>query len=89
MKDDITFEEALKLVDSLEKEPERFDDEAELMENSGGAKTMKKVASWCVTRPHTYQKRPRSQSRGQSLLHLPIHHFHIVQQIPPQRAPLA
>lgn len=38
MKDDITFEEALKLVDSLEKEPERFDDEAELMENSGGAK---------------------------------------------------
>ena len=38
MKEDITFEEALKLVDSLEKEPERFDDEAELIENSGGAK---------------------------------------------------
>ncbi|MBA5730037.1 hypothetical protein HW423_09600 [Aerococcaceae bacterium INB8] len=38
MKEDITFEEALKLVDSWEKERERFDDEAELMENSGGAK---------------------------------------------------
>ena len=89
MKDDITFKEALKLVDSLEKEPERFGEVAELMEKSGGAKKMEKVASWFVTRPNTYQKRPRSQSRGQSLLYLPINHFHIVQQIPPQRAPLA
>lgn len=40
MKEDITFEEALKLVDSLEKEPERFGEVAELMENSGGAKKM-------------------------------------------------
>lgn len=38
MKEDITFEEAVKLVDSLEKEPERFDVEAELTENSDGAK---------------------------------------------------
>lgn len=38
MKNDIAFEEALQLIDSLEKEPERFGDAVALLENAGGVR---------------------------------------------------
>lgn len=38
LKNNITFEEALQLIDSLENEPKKLDDVIELLENSAGAR---------------------------------------------------